>query len=175
MWNRLKREPLAHFIALGAIIFVASRVVADVRSDALDRIVVDRALEERIVRLQSVQTGVEPRGPELASLVDRYVDDEVLYREALRLGLDQGDEIIRRRLIQKIEFLQEDSAPQNAPSEAELRAYYESHRAQFVQPVPRYEEIEPEVRADYLSDAATRARRTQLDTLRARYRVERAQ
>ena len=55
----------------------------------------------------------------------------MLHREAQRLGLAEGDEIVRRRLIQKFEFLQRDSIANSNPAPAELRAYYDAHPEQF--------------------------------------------
>ncbi len=70
------------------------------------------------------QSGQPPSDRELASLVDEWVRDEVFYREALRLRLDDNDSIIRRRLIQKLDFIAEDVAE---PDEAALRRYYDEH------------------------------------------------
>jgi peptidyl-prolyl cis-trans isomerase C len=89
---------------------------------------------ERIAALERAQSGVTPQGPQLERLVANYVDDEVLYREALRLGLDRNDEIIRRRLIQKLEFLQHDAAGDINVDDVALRAYYDAHPAKFTEP-----------------------------------------
>lgn len=71
---------------------------------------------------------------ELSGLVQSYIREEVLYREALALGLDRDDQVVRRRLAQKIEFLAQDLATAGEPGEAELRTFYEEHPEIFEEP-----------------------------------------
>jgi hypothetical protein len=75
------------------------------------------------------RSGAPPDQNELQAQIQDYIREEVLYREALQLGLDKDDSIIRRRLRQKMEFLFEDTVP--PPQEAELRAYLQSHIDKF--------------------------------------------
>jgi hypothetical protein len=72
-----------------------------------------------------------PAAQELEGLIQDYVREEVLYREALALGLDRDDTIIRRRLRQKMEFISEDLAAQAEPSDDDLRAYLQAHPEAF--------------------------------------------
>lgn len=134
MWRRTRREPLVHFLALGALIFLVAHLVEQGRADALRRIVVDDQLESRILQLQQTQSGITPTPDQLAQLVENYIDDEVMYREALRMGLDRDDEIVRRRLIQKVQFLQRDLTVSSAPTGEELRAYFDTHAQRFASP-----------------------------------------
>lgn len=131
---RLRREPLLEFLAIGALIFLVAHLFEHLHASAQRRIVVDAQLERRIVQLQEVQTGIPPDARQLGQLVENYIDDEVMYREALRMGLDQQDEIIRRRLIQKLEFLQRDLATAPAVDDTHLRAYYDDHAQRFAYP-----------------------------------------
>jgi len=78
--------------------------------------------------------GTEPTPAEDAAIVDRFVDDEVLYREALAMGLDRGDIIVRRRLLQKMEFLLDGLHPVTEPSDAELEAYLGAHADRYRTP-----------------------------------------
>ena len=72
------------------------------------------------------QVGRNPTEDELARIINNLVDEEILYREALNLGLDQEDKIIKRRLAQKISFLKEESIP-DIPSSQELLSYFENN------------------------------------------------
>jgi len=130
----LLREPFLHFLLLGALIFAVSHVVQSERSAADRRIVVDEQLQRRIVEINQTQSGVTPAREQLERLVDEYIDDEVMYREAMRLGLDRDDEIVRRRLVQKMQFLQRDLAAAPKPDEIALRAYYDTHPQLFTSP-----------------------------------------
>lgn len=75
-----------------------------------------------------------PTPAELQSLVEGRIREEVLYREALALGLDAGDTIVRRRLAQKMEFLAEDTAEIPEPTGADLRAFFDAHTGRFERP-----------------------------------------
>jgi hypothetical protein len=81
-----------------------------------------------------LQYGASPTPEQLAALIDRYIQEEVYYREALRLKLGDNDEIVRRRLVQKYEFLEQDLGTPPPPSDAELRAYYETYRERYAIP-----------------------------------------
>ena len=132
--QRLLREPLVHFLVLGAGLFLTYSLVNEGVDEAPDRIVVD---EVRALRLaeQFQRTWMRPpTRQELEALVEDFVKEEILYREALALGLDQDDLIIRRRMRQKMEFLNADLAEQRVPTDAELQAYLDAHPDRFRRP-----------------------------------------
>jgi hypothetical protein len=72
-----------------------------------------------------------PAAEELAGLIESYVRDEVYYREALAMGLDRNDPIVRQRMRMKLEFLLEDLTAETAPSDATLNAYLQEHPDRF--------------------------------------------
>jgi hypothetical protein len=89
-----------------------------------------------------MQMGAPPARAQLDELIEDYVHEEVLYREALRMGLARDDEIIRRRLIQKLEFLSSDLAAAPEPSDATLLTYYDANISQFTSdPVVTFEHV----------------------------------
>ncbi len=130
--GRWLREPLLHFMLLGGLLYAASRVFAPSAADA--QIQIDAARVERLSRLYQLQTGTAPTDAQRERLIADFVRDEVLYREARKLGLDEGDEMVRRRLVQKMEFLQSNIANLDEPSETQLRAFHREHEAQFTEP-----------------------------------------
>jgi peptidyl-prolyl cis-trans isomerase C len=126
--RRLLREPLLHFALLGALLIALQTRYA---ASSGRRIVVDastlRGLRQDFLR----RTGAPPDAAEEAALVEQYLDNEVLVREALALGLDRGDVIVRRRLVQKMEFLAEAlDAPAQA-SDTDLEGYLRSHSERY--------------------------------------------
>jgi hypothetical protein len=131
-WLKFTREPLVWFLVMGSLIFLAAGIVNHQRASSARRIYVDAQVERRLISVNEAQYGVAPTSQQLAKLVDDYVAEEMLYRQALQMGLDRDDEIIRRRLIQKMLFLQHDMAAASAPARDSLRAYYDSHPAQFL-------------------------------------------
>ena len=131
---RLLREPLFHFLILGAGLFVIYFAVNGSISNPADRIVVDKA---QILRLaeQFQRTWMRPpTQQELQALAEDYVKEEILYREARALGLDEDDLVIRRRLRQKMEFLNADLTEPQAPTEAQLLAYFDANQDRFRRP-----------------------------------------
>ncbi len=156
-------EPLVHFLVLGTVIFAAAQLVSDDEPFAVNEIVVGA---DRIEGLATVFARTWQRPPnesELQGLISEFVREEIYYREALALGLDQDDIIVRRRLRQKLEFLSEDlAATDSAPTDAELAAHLEAHpdrfqtevRFSFVQ-VPVDEEGDPGELLALLREAGT--------------------
>ena len=124
--KRLLREPLVHFLAIGAALFLFFAWKGG-RGAPAGRILVTRA------RLESLAAGFArtwqrpPTPAELKGLVDGYVREEIAVREAMATGLDRDDTVIRRRLKQKIDFLAEDRVDAAPPSEAELSAWMTAH------------------------------------------------
>jgi len=102
------REPLLHFLLAGAGLFLLFNYVSDPETIGDDQIVVTSGQIEHLTTLFVKTRQRTPTDIELLGLIDNYVLEEVLYREALAMGLERDDTIIRRRLRQKIEFLMDD-------------------------------------------------------------------
>ncbi|MET0544941.1 MAG: peptidylprolyl isomerase [Caulobacterales bacterium] len=129
------REPIVHFFLLGAFIFLLSEVVEHFNSRY--RIVVGPDQITRLAATFEQNYGNPPSDQQLAVLVDNYIKEEILYRESVALGLDKGDEIVRRRLVQKFEFLQQDLNSVKAPSDEDLRNYFAANPVKYAAPERR--------------------------------------
>ena len=129
------KEPLLHFLIIGAVIFVAFSIV---NKDEIDisgnKIVVTAAEAERLSDNWSKKWNRPPTETELQGLVESYIKEEVYYREALALGLDKNDTILRRRLMQKMEFLSNDLAELNQPDESALNKYFLDNQEKYKLP-----------------------------------------
>jgi parvulin-like peptidyl-prolyl isomerase len=130
---KLFREPLLHFVILGVLIFAANawREQRRPAANAAARIEVTAGT---IARLCEGFTALWHRGPdadELRGLVNDHLREEVLYREALAMGLDRDDSIVRRRMAQKMEFLTQDIAAAVEPDDAALRRFFEVNAARY--------------------------------------------
>ena len=132
---RFVREPLVHFLVLGFLLFVAYRVIQGPALEDPKRIEISADTIARIELLWRTRWGRPPTGEEMTGLIEEHVREEVLYREALALGLDKDDTIVRRRLAQKMEFLAEDVTALREPSADELKAWFANNRQQFEEPV----------------------------------------
>ena len=129
----LLREPLLHFLLIGGAIFLIYSLQNEGRIDN-NRIVISEAQINRLVTLWEKKRQRLPTRHELESMIEQQIREEVMYREALAMGLDQNDSIIRRRLAQKIEFISTDLAALAEPSEAELTSYLLAHSKEFELP-----------------------------------------
>ena len=134
--KKLLREPLVHFLLIGTALFGAYVWLQPVRDHAPDSKQIRFSLADiaQQVMLFQSQWKREPTAAELAHLVENRVQEEVLYREGLLLGLDKDDTIVKRRIAQKMQFLAEDVAAAREPASDELRDWYRQHDEQFAQP-----------------------------------------
>lgn len=130
--RRVLGEPFVHFIAIGALIFVAYAAI-DRGNDAPqeETIVVSAGQIGQLVEVFSRTWQRPPTPEELRGLIDAYVKEEIFYREGRKLGLDNNDSVFRRRLQQKMEFLMEPSAAELTAGEGELQAFLEAYREAF--------------------------------------------
>ena len=128
------REPLLHFVLIGLVLFLSFNVVSRGGHGADRRIVIDEATVAAIVQRYQRVWLRPPTPSELSGLVDSEVREEILYREGMKMGLDRDDPIVRRRVLQKLDVLTEESAAQSAPSDADLEGYLETHAARYAQP-----------------------------------------
>ena len=126
------REPLLHFMALGLLIGCGTNYWNEHR--ARYTIHIGAAERQHITNTYLLQFGQPPQPAQLDKLIDRYVRDEILLREGLALGLDRNDEIVRRRIIQKYEFLRSDLAVIERPAPGVLERWFEANRQRYVIP-----------------------------------------
>lgn len=132
--NRLLGEPLVQFLLLGALLFLLSAAISHWRARNQDRIVIDAELVQWQSNLYTAQFGTEPDSEALESLIQSYIRNEALYREAVRLGLGADDEVIRQRLSQKMEFVLTDAATPPEPDDATLQQFLDAHADQYTEP-----------------------------------------
>jgi peptidyl-prolyl cis-trans isomerase C len=132
MLRRFAREPLVHFLVAGTVLFGLATLYERVTNTGANANQIQVSAPE-IQRLREVwirQWGRSPDSRQMESLINDYVRDEVLYREALASGLDKDDTIIRRRLVEKMEFLSQELASAT-PSDKDLQEYFDQHRDTF--------------------------------------------
>jgi peptidyl-prolyl cis-trans isomerase C len=134
--KRLAREPLVQFLVLGALLFAAYGAFGG----GAARVAPSRQIALTLDDLRQLQIGFAaqwqrpPTEPEMLALIENRIKQEILYREALEMGLDKDDEIVKRRMAQKMEFLAEDVSASHEPTSEELRDWFTKHPAMFTQP-----------------------------------------
>jgi parvulin-like peptidyl-prolyl isomerase len=134
--KRLLREPLIHFLLIGGALFGVYALAPDARTGPAASKEIRLSLDEiaQLTLLHQSQWRRPPTPQELQRLVENKVQQEILYREALAMGLDKDDEIVKRRMAQKMQFLAEDVAAAREPTTAELKSWFEKNSAKFAQP-----------------------------------------
>lgn len=129
--KNLLREPLLHFLAIGAALFLWFHWSGAGSGPASTRIVLSAGQIEHLAAGYTKAWRRPPTEAELKGLIDDWVREEIAVREAMAAGLDRDDTVIRRRLRQKFEFLQEDAADISAPTDAQLQAWLDANAAAF--------------------------------------------
>ena len=129
------REPLLHFMFIGAAIYLLYAVFSEPAAKETDKTVVVRSGEiEWMNTAWQKRWNRPPTTEELDGLIKQYIKETVLYREALTMGLNKHDQVIRRRLAQKLEFLARDLVALTPPTEEELQAYFMEHQEYYSEP-----------------------------------------
>lgn len=126
------REPLLHFVLIGAVLFAFTAWRQQKQDQSEIRITSGEIAQ--LAAFWETQSQRKPTDQELRGLIEERIDEEVLAREAVRLGLDRDDVIVRRRLAQKMAFVSDDLAVVGEPAEADLRAYFDAHREAYTTP-----------------------------------------
>jgi len=131
--RKLLGEPMLHFLLIGIALFGAYQWIAPGDSGGR-RIVITQGVVDDLVTQHVAARGREPSTTELNHLIESYVRDEILYREGVKLGLERDDIVVKRRVRQKIELIEEEDASTRTPTDADLSAYLAANQARFVQP-----------------------------------------
>ncbi|UCD67817.1 MAG: peptidyl-prolyl cis-trans isomerase [Betaproteobacteria bacterium] len=164
--GRVLREPLLHFLAIGLLLFWLFALVNDDQRERANRIEITDADIEQLVAIFRKQWQRPPKPQELQSLIDSRVREEVLYREALALGLDENDTIVRRRLAQKVEFLMGDASGVTEPDDVTLQVYYDENAERYREP-PRLSFSHIYFNTDRRGEQAAKDTQALLERLRA--------
>lgn len=133
--ERCLREPLLHFLIAGFVLFglYGGLHGSTVNQDPQQIIITPNDIQ-RIEISWRARWQRPPSDQQLQGMLEEYVKEEILYREALKLGLDKDDTIIRRRLAQKMDFLAEDVASLREPAPGVLENWYSQHQEQYAPP-----------------------------------------
>ncbi|MDM0072270.1 peptidylprolyl isomerase [Variovorax sp. J31P207] len=131
--KKLLHEPLLQFLLVGALLF---GIYSHTRPAAAPSTEIRLSVDElgQLALVFKSQWRRDPTPEEFNRLVESKVQNEILYREGLAMGLDKDDEIVKRRMAQKMQFLAEDVAAAHEPTSDELMRWYDGNRERFAQP-----------------------------------------
>lgn len=155
MKNWLK-EPLVHFIVLGGVLFIVHALWTGARDRSDYTIIITPEEMARQATLFAGENRRQPTDEDIQSLLFAHVEEQVLSREAQRLGLDMDDTIIRRRLAQKMRFMIQDAGVPALPTDADLQSWFNTNQEAFTRPERRsfsHIYLSPKSRDDVQADA----------------------
>ncbi|NBS98649.1 MAG: peptidyl-prolyl cis-trans isomerase, partial [Betaproteobacteria bacterium] len=152
--SRMLREPLLHFLVLGAVMFGVDHNL-NLDKDDPQTITISKSVRTEAHDIFTAGLKREPSEAEMKTLLDRWVDNEVLYREGLALGLDRGDTTIRDRIIFKALSLTQSGLTLPKIDEAGVRKWFESKRDRYDTPI-RFNFLEAAVTSDRSPEALAR-------------------
>jgi peptidyl-prolyl cis-trans isomerase C len=150
--TRLFKEPLLQFLIIGAAIYGAYALFAAPEDDYRDTVVlVDSKRIDAMISEWESRWNRSPTRQEISGLIQAYIKEDVLYRQAVAMGLNEDDPITRRRMAQKLEFLTSDLAQFQQPAEGELERFFEENEEAYREPdVISFTQIfvDPDARGD---------------------------
>ncbi|MFK7984190.1 MAG: peptidyl-prolyl cis-trans isomerase [Saprospiraceae bacterium] len=157
--QKILREPLFHFLLIGAGLFCLYSFLNPSEEQLENNVIrIEESDVTRLIKAYQQNWNAPPDSATLKSLLKEEIKAEVFYREALRMQLDHNDEIIRRRLKQKYEFLVKDLADSQQPNDAELQTFYQTNSNLYQEPTKlSFSQIyfSPDKRKTPLADAET--------------------
>ena len=171
---KLLREPLFHFLLLGGALFGIFAFAGRWTEARPDRIVITPGLVENLRLGFTRSSRREPTPQELDAVIEDYVREEVLTREAVARGLDRDDPVVRRRLRERMEFLTEDAVEAAAPTDAQLNEFLQKHPEMFRKQgqLPALADIHDAVQRAWDSARRKQANDEAYQKLRAHYSIE---
>ena len=133
--TRLFTEPLIQFLVLGGLIYGAYALYGTPEEDYRDtQIIVDANRINAYISEWESRWNRPPTREEIDGVIQQYVKEDILYRQAVAMGLNEDDPITRRRMAQKLEFLTSDLSSMQQPAEGELEQFFEDSKANYQQP-----------------------------------------
>jgi hypothetical protein len=131
-FTRAMREPMLQFLGIAFILFAANHLISgnSVQSSN-ERITISPGRVNQIAESYRLLAGRLPSRAELQALVNDYADEEIAYREAIAMGLDADDTIVRRRMRQKLEFMAEDADASEEPTDEQLADWLAEHGTDY--------------------------------------------
>ena len=131
--KKILKKPFLHFIVIGIALFFLYGLV-NKNTDSKNTIIINDFDLENIISSFEMQWKRDPTEQELQNIINQNIKQEVFYQEALKMNLDHNDEIIKRRLSQKMQFLSNDIAALSEPTDEVLKTYYKKNSEKYLTP-----------------------------------------
>jgi len=175
MFSKLLKEPLLHFLLIGVgLFFLFSQLNSDEEPSNTQQIIINKSKLEVLSSTFIEENGRVPTDKEIQELLENDIREEVLYHEAMAMGLDKDDKIIRHRLAQKMKYLFEDVTMVDEPSDEVLKVYLQENSEKFMKPsgnLPKYSEIKQRLKSEWLAQQQQKDNEAFYESLKSRYDI----
>lgn len=179
MFQKIIKEPLLHFLLIGVVLFVINYTIniKKTATDVSNEIVVEPATVEKIKTQYQQFTGIAATKSEVDSFINNYIIEEIIYREALKTGLDKSDET-RTALIKQMKAVNEAMINIPVPSTKQLEEYYNNNAATFtyllsdsLTTLPPFKQVEKLVTAKFIEAQKQQQVKQKENALKAQYKI----
>jgi len=175
IFSKLLKDPLLHFLLIGlGLFFLFSQLNSSEEDNDMQKIVIDKSILNILSDTYLKDNGRAPTNDELKELLEADIREEVLYHEAITLGLDKGDRVIRHRLAQKTKYLFEDVALLDDPSDAVLKVYLKDNSNKYIDSegnVPNYNKLKQQLKRTWIEEAQKKENDAFYKDLKTRYNI----
>ncbi len=173
IFSKLLKEPLLHFLLIGVgLFFLFSQLNSDEEASDTQQIIINKSKLEVLSGTFMEENGIPPTDKEIQELLENDIREEVLSREAIALGLDKDDRIIRHRLAQKMQYLFEDVAMVDEPSDEVLKAYFQENKSSFNnEEGTEYSKVKQQLKREWLAKEQQKENKIFYEDLKSRYDI----
>lgn len=176
IFSKLLKEPLLHFLLIGiGLFFLFAQLNNEKEASNRQQILIKKSKIEILSGIFMEENSVPPTDKEIQEFLKNYIREEVLSREAIAIGLDQDDRVIRHRLAQKMQYLFEDVAMVEEPSDEVLKAYFQENKASFSDDEGtenlEYSKIKQQVKRDWLTAEQKKENEIFYENLKSNYEI----
>ncbi len=173
IFSKLLKEPLLHFLLIGVgLFFLFSQLNSDEEASDTQQIIINKSKLEVLSGTFMEENSVPPTEIEIQELLENAIREEVLSREAIAMGLDKDDRVIRHRLAQKMQYLFEDVAMVEEPSDEVLKAYFQENKASFNnEEGTEYSKVKQQLKREWLAKEQQQENKILYEDLKNRYEI----
>lgn len=173
IFSKLLKEPLLHFLLIGVgLFFLFSKLNSNGAPSNTQQIIINKSRVEILSNAFMEENGIPPTDKEIQDLLENDIREEVLSREAIALGLDKDDRIIRHRLAQKMQYLFEDVTMVDEPSDEILKAYFQENKSSFNnEEAIEYSQVKQQLKREWLAKEQQRENKIFYEDLKSRYEI----
>ena len=175
IFSKLLKDPLLHFLLIGIGIFgLFSQLNSEEEPNNLQQIIIDQSTLNILSDDFMKDNARAPTHKEMQTLIESDIREEILYREAIVLGLDKDDRIIRHRLAQKTKYLFEDVALLDDPNDTVLKVYLKENSEKYKNSsgkLPKYNELKEKLKRDWIAKEQKKENDAFYKNLKSRYTI----